>query len=227
VRRLGATVFLFWAYLLFMWMFFTTEAFKNDVLLAHRSGVLNAEQLKHGLRLGSAWRHGMAGGWPVFLPGFFLLSLALVWWSNGRSGRGRWIEAGGLLLGATICAVALTRYGQAVLANLFERDLGVVLAGAVLDLKNLGVGPALLTAGAWTSCMLLAVHAIELRRPRIMLLALIPYAALYVARPGAAEQLNREWAGRVMLGEPAAILTLALIPVMAVGIFWAARSSRR
>ena len=222
-RRPTASIALFGAYLLFMWMFFATEAFKADLWNAYESGVLTVDQLEHGLRLGSAWRHGMVGDWPVFMPGFFVLSFALVWWSAQRSVRRGWPEVLGLLLTASICGAALTHYGQALLSALLERDIGIALNGAAPGWDRLGVATGLLTACAWTLCVLLGLSAIELKQPQIMLLALIPYAVLYVARPGAADELNDEWARRIVLGEPAALLTLALIPTAILGVFWIVR----
>lgn len=223
--RWGSALLLGGAYLLFMWMFLATEGFWSTVQWQLRMGGTTAPQLELAMRFGAAWRHGMEGGWPLFMPGFFALTIALVLWSWQRS----WlimVWEGALLLGvATGSAVALAPFGSRLVTSVFARELGVATIPIHFTLSWTDVATGLMTAGCWTLFILLLVRAIEQRSVRLVLLGLLPYAALY-SRWQDGQVLASEWTMRALRGDDLAVLSLVMIPLTAVWIVHTVRGRR-
>jgi hypothetical protein len=216
----------FTAYLVFMWTFFTTEAFVHAVEALVDTRAITAARGDGARYYGYAWRHGMEGRWPVFMPGFFLLSLALVWWCRWQRPLRLAGEAGMLLGAASVCAAIGMYPGATLLADGFARNTGVEL-GALAVYRPWGrMATGMMTAGAWTLFIVLLVRGIERRELRLVLLAALPYVALY-SRWQDAEVLVNEWSTRLIDGDMLAIVSSLLIPIVTAIVVWRVRRRRR
>ncbi len=214
-------------YFLFLWTFFATEGFKYSIKVAESQGILTAELKEVALRFGTAWRHGMEGQWPIYMPGFFVLSVALVSWCRGRSLQLIFWETAFLLPLAAMVAIALGPLGSRILMDTFQHEFGLGTLPLMFKVSWSRIGTALLTIGCWILFVVTLVRASELRKPRLMLLPVMAFAGLHLVRFGEAGALTRTWAERVLLGDRIAILSLLMIPLVASALVWLIRCPKQ
>jgi hypothetical protein len=193
---------------LFLWMFFAADK------VAASTGEA---------RVAAEWRHGMAGGWPFYMPGFFGLTLAIAWWWRGRTWRRRVIEWTAAFAIAGGVAVMLMPLGVALMLNLLSEP------AATVEMATTDAAPwsilfrGAFTVAAWSWFIGLGLHAIDRRRPIALVGALPSFLALHIARSGEAGSLVHAWFERSRTGDPAAWLTLILVPLTGWAVFEIAR----
>src|SRR5262245_50841691 len=97
-----ASVFLFLAEALFLWMFLATEPLELLVdggrLSASQNTDKNADLAAAAYQFAARWRHGMAGNAPLYMPGFFAVALTAWPWALRRSVAQMAVESAPLLL---------------------------------------------------------------------------------------------------------------------------------
>lgn len=200
----------------FLWMFFAAETI-----------VAIPEAMSASSRaVAVGWRHGMIGGWPFYVPGFFVLTMAVAWWSRNGNWRRLLLSRIAALAIASIVAAWLTPLATRWLEGLVVDQIGpVVLQAPVVT------WPAALrgwfTVGAWSVFVGLSVFAVRHRRPVAILGAVPGFVALHLTRSGEAGELVQAWLSNARAGDVEAWLTLALIPSAAWGVAAFALSGRR
>jgi len=205
-----------WAVLcFFLWMFLAAESLERTAAAGRFLSADGSDAVALAERYSHEWRHGMVGGWPLYTPGLFAVAIAAVLWSAGRTSRGLMVQGSLALLFAVLAAKLLAPLGTRWLIPSFERDTGLVLAGSPMGPTWSGALPGILTVVSW-AVLLVAIQACVTRRSIWLLLAtLVSYCVLAVVRPGDFGDLVWPWAQAVWRGESVAIVSTALIPLVA------------
>ncbi|MGI8971293.1 MAG: hypothetical protein ACR2HB_11395 [Dehalococcoidia bacterium] len=176
-------------------------------------------------RFADDWKHGMLGGWPVFVPGFFLLTLATALWSRDRSWREIVGQGIGVIIIATIVARALAPLGTARLFPIFEHAAGLMVQRRPIDPPLGRSATGVFTLVSW--CSLVIAYQYAVIRHRVW--PLIPPIGVSVllngVRPGELRSLVEPWTQRLQTGDPVAVHTTILIPLLLALLWWHARRS--
>lgn len=213
-------VLLLWVALsFFLWMFLASEGLEQTAT-AGRFGGANVSNLAAvAERYSYEWRHGMVGDWPLYVPGFFAVTIAVVLWSRGRAIR-HLVAWGALALAlALLSAKLLAPLGTWWLILSFERDADLVLQGSARGATWTTALPGMLTVVSWAT-LIVAVQVSAARRSIWpLLLPLGCYGALAMLRPGALGDLVRPWAQALWRGNGVAIVSTVMIPLVVVALW--------
>lgn len=213
--RYVPVLFLWAALFLFLWMFLAANSLERTA----EAGRFLSTDLSGATALAERysydWRHGMAGGWPLYTPGFFAVAIATVIWSRGRTIRRLFVEGSVALLLSLLAAKLLAPVGARWLIASFEVDTGLVLAGSPVGAAWSGALPCAITVISWVALMVAIQASVTGRSIWPLLAPLACYSALVVIRPGDFGELMRPWALAVGRLEAVAIFSTALIPLVA------------
>ena len=210
-------VLLLWAALcFFLWMFLAAEGLERTATAGRFVGADEPSAAAAADRYAYEWRHGMVGGWPLFVPGFFAMAIATVVWSRGRAIRYLAAWGGLALVLALLAAKLLAPLGTRWLIPSFERDAELVLQGSPSGATWSGALPGTLTVVSWAVLMVAVQVSAARRSIWPLLIPLGCYAALATLRPGALGDLVRPWGKALWQGSGVAIVSTALVPLVAV-----------
>ena len=106
---LAMAVLMLAAQSLFLWMFFSTYTLEGMA----DAGALPVDRTT-AYRYAAEWRHGLAGDWPLFVPGFFAVAVATWFWAFGRSLRVLLPRLAGYIAAAAVLALLLSGAGGLV-----------------------------------------------------------------------------------------------------------------
>jgi hypothetical protein len=218
------------AYALFIWMFLSVaeaDALGNAMIRAGRPAL--GERI---LVFAADWRHGLNGHSPLFMPGFFALTLAVWYWS----GRQSLVQL--LIGGALALAVGF------VLASL-AAPLGRAAAGAALSEElHFGIPPGVrpawdavpisaFTAICWTVLVVAIRRALTTGALRPLALVVCLYAVLGFARDWWSVDHFRKgddvarWEARIARGDAVAIGSVLAIASLGLLFVRTTRNERR
>jgi hypothetical protein len=208
----------------FLWMFFAAESVR--AVATGREGASLELTTAASRMVATEWRHGMIGGWPFYMPGFFALTMAIAWWSRNGTWRRLLLSRLSALTVASLVAAWLTPLATPWLERLLVDRIGPAMLTTPLVVSWSTAARGWFTVGAWSVFVGLSVLAVQRRRPAAILGAVPGFVALHFTRSGEAGDLVQAWAVRAGGGEPEAWLTLALIPATAWGVAALALSGR-
>ena len=212
---------------LFLWMFFSTDPLEQ---LASDVRPTADALATAAFRFAAAWRHGMAGNSWVYMPGFFATAAAI--WLHARhvpqhAGRSdRW-AAGALAL---VTAGAAAPLGSAAVVATFGDIHGGRLSAA------LGAMPYPSLAGMFNGIYTLVTWSVFVLACRASLVhfAVRPFAApavltvgLVMLRPWTVDDFIDHWARGIGTGDLPALLSLALVFIVAALLFTCERGSAK
>jgi hypothetical protein len=129
---------------LFLWMFFAAGGLERAADAADAAGRAAA------YAFASRWRHGMAGGSPLYMPGFFATAIATWFWARGLSTRTLAVRSALLMPLAALAALLAAPPGIAHVVAAFEGMAGIALE-APAHPGAVRVAQGLYTLIAWTS----------------------------------------------------------------------------
>jgi hypothetical protein len=196
----------------FLWMFLAADPLER--LAA--AGAFGSEPhvVDAAFAFAAAWRHGMAGNSPLYMPGFFLTAVASWIWSETSGPRAAFAFAASLASALALAWIAAVPATPAVVAA-FERAGGVTSVAPV-DLPRWGAAAAgLYTLLTWTAFVVGARLACATRRLTPLAPVPILTIGLVLVRPWTVGDFTGTWADRAIQGDPMALLSLALIPALA------------
>jgi hypothetical protein len=197
-----------------MWMFLASQGLERTAASDGRAEVIAAAE-----EYGYLWRHGMVGGWPLFVPGFFAVAIATAVWAGGRSPRTVAAEGIGVLMASTVVAKILAPIGTDRLVPAFEGYAAVSLPAEPLGSTWSGALLGMLTVTSWAALIVAVQVAVVRRSVRYVVVPLVLYLVLGSLRPGALGDLLRPWGRRLIDGDWVAAVSTLLIPVLAIW-FW-------
>jgi hypothetical protein len=210
---------------LFLWMLASVagaDALARDVMSS--GDVVLADALR---KFAADWRHGMTGHSPIYMPGFFALTIATWCWHRERP-PSRLLTEGALAMAAGLALASIGQpAGRAIAEGPVARQFHVALPlGATSSAMAVGV----LTATCWTVLVLAVWNAVT--RNSLRLLAAVP--VLYGVLGGirgwwSIEHLRRgddigRASARLLHADPVALASLLAILWLAFAL---ARARRR
>ena len=200
----------------FMWMYFGSKALERTLEPAGAGAA-------HAAEWGYLWRHGMTAGWPLYIPGFFAVGFAIAFWSRGRPLRNVVLGRVAILLSATIVAWPVGAVSREVMARSFEVYSGNDLDQSLLLPPVLSGAIGCLTNLCWSMLVISAQAAISSRSFLPLVVPFCLYAGLAIVRPGDFGELTNPWIDGLGDRDPAAIVSTALLLVLAFVIAWLSR----
>ena len=198
---------------LFLWMFLaadpleqlaTAGAFGADPGVCERAFVFAAD-----------WRHGMSQNSPLYMPGFFAVAAAVWIWSE-TVGAQRWSSFVVALAVAFAIACAAAPAGTAAVLASFHVVSGIETSRSVPSASPSAMFAATYTLLTW-AVFVLGCRAAVARRS-LLPLAPAPFltAGLIALRPWTVGDFTNTWWTRSLGGDPTAIMSAVLIPLLAV-----------
>jgi len=173
----------------------------------------------------AAWRHGMAGNSPLYMPGFFVVAGASWVWAE-TAGRRAIVSFPASLSAALALAWMAAIPGASGVVSGFERSAGLAVDTA-LPLPHWGAAAAgLYTLLTWTAFVVGA--RLSLGRRSLTPLAPVPVltAGLVVVRPWTVGDFTATWGTRAIEGDVVALVSLGMIPALAIVLVQRERSRR-
>jgi len=164
--------------------------------------------------LAAAWRHGMAGNSPLYLPGFFAVALAAWVFSEGAERRTAWTFALGLL-GAFVMACAAAPLGTWHVLSVFHAETGATTNGPLPFASPHAMLAGIYTLLTWTTFVVGSRVALERRSLWPLLPAPVLTAGLVALRPWTVDEFATTWWIRAGQGDLVALLSGAMIPLLA------------
>jgi hypothetical protein len=213
------SLLLFAANLLFLWMLFASKGLERTAAEGRLAGRRGGDVAAAADEYAYLWRHGMVGGWPVFIPGFFAIAIAVAVWWRRRTPRELVVEGIFVLVAATVVARLLAPIGTDRLVPAFAHS-----AGATIDAAPLGASWTIapigwLTIVSWSALIVVARMSLATRSIRPAILPLVLYTGLAVLRPGEFGELVDPWARRLVQGDRVAVTSTTLL-VCGVAALW-------
>jgi hypothetical protein len=218
-RRAASTLRLLAALALFQWMFLASECLERLADAGAVSGAAPAAR-DAAYAFAAEWRHGMAGGCPLYMPGFFATAAAVWFWARGRPARALLLEGGAALLLATAAAAVLAPYGAAWVVEAFERRTGFACGVGPYAPTALGGALGAYTLVTWASFIIAGQRALARMSLRPFWVPFALNAVLAVVRPVTVGDFTSLWWARALDGDPVAVLSLAAVPGLAAFFAW-------
>ena len=195
---------------LFLWMFLGVAPLEQ---LADRGAI--AAQRDDVYRFASAWRHGMAGNAPLYMPGFFAIA-ATAWFGVARQSKTRLAIELTLILFASLGLAWLAwPTGAAIVMSDFGRESGIQVPSAPPVPSFGAILTGCYTALTWTAFVMACRIALRNRslRPFVPVAALT--AILAVARPWTVGDFTHHWTTRAASGD--VVATASVIACIVLG----------
>jgi hypothetical protein len=212
---------------LFLWMFFVAGGLERLAELGHIIGPAGMNVKATVFDFAARWRHGMTGGWPLYMPGFFVTAVAL--WRRAAGLRLRRVVAECALTGAlaVIAAWLLAPGGASLALESFHSETGLRCAGNWPGVTGRVVGQGVLTLISWNSFVLTSQLAIIRKSYRPLLVPAALSVVLISIRPFTVDDFIGLWWRRVWQGAPVAIFSALLIPFLSALLGHILRRSRK
>jgi len=226
-RRAAVLFMALAAHTLFLWMFLASEGLERMAEAGRFTGPPGLDVKAAAYRFASERRHGMAGGWPLYMPGFFAVAIATWLGAGGRPFLRLLVEGVAVMALATCMAVALAPLGTTRVMESFGRLSGLHSEGAPLGSTHVGAGLGLLTLVTWNLFVLAGQRALAGRSLWPLWLPVAPGVLLAVSRPITVDDFVTLWAQRVAQGEGVAVFSLLAVPAATALLVWHQRREER
>lgn len=175
--------------------------------------------------LAAAWRHGMAGNSPLYLPGFFAVALAAWVFSEGAE-KGTVSTFAFGLLGAFVTACAAAPVGTWHVISVFHTETGAAPTAPVPCASPRAMLAGVYTLLTWTTFVVGSRVALEQRSLLPLLPVPVLTAGLVALRPWTVDDFTTTWWQRAGQGDLVALGSAALIPLLAGYLVIRARRRR-
>jgi hypothetical protein len=205
------------AYALFLWMFLSVadvDVTGNTLMATGHPALGQAVQV-----FAADWRHGLNGHSPLFMPGFFVLTPVVWYWSRGQF-IVELLRSGALALLAGFCLALLAApFGRAAAARAFLDEFHFAVQpgfGAVWHAAPI----CAFTAICWTVMVVAIRRAITSGASRSLALVVVLYALLGFARHWwSLDHFKKgddvaRWETRAAQGDAVAIGSLLGVPLL-------------
>ena len=157
----------------------------------------------------------MAGGWPLYMPGFFVTAVAIWLWSDGSSILQLMFHATAIMATATVAALILSPVGASLVAGAFEQQTGLHVERPLPGNTIPGVLSGMYTLLTWQTFIGAGRCALTGMSFKPYVPALVLTIGLGLVRPMLVDDFVSLWSRRVAQGNSAAIISLLLIPILA------------
>lgn len=222
---LATSVFVFVAFTFFLWMFFAAATLEHTAELGWISatpGLVGSQRDAHAaaFEFAARWRHGMAGNSPLYMPGFYAVAIAVWYWCASRSLRQLLAEGFVLLGSAAVCAALLAPYAAPrILSNFVARE-GVSASHASASGSWISTAQGVYSLLTWCAGVIAVRWSIKLRSLKPLLVPVALNLVLALVRPWTVADFTSLWFKQTLDGEPAAVFSFLLIPLIAGFMAW-------
>ncbi len=204
----------------FLWMFFAAATLEHTAELGGISPVPGRDARAVAYEFAARWRHGMAGNSPIYMPGFFAVAVAIWFWSAGKS-LARMLVEGLVLVGvAAVCAALLAPYTAPRLLSDFVAKEGFNVSKASSSGTWVAWAQGVYSLLTWCTVIIAARWSITRKSLKPLLIPLGLNLILALVRPWTVADFTSEWVKQTREGEPVAVVSFLLIPIISAFIAW-------
>ena len=211
----------------FLWMFFAAATLERTADLGWVSASAGRDVRPVAYEFAARWRHGMSGNSPIYMPGFFAVAIASWFWCN-KKGLLRMLSEGFILLCvAAVCAAVLAPYAAARIVSDFKQQESVGISQFCTAGTWIAWAQGIYSLLTWTTVVIASRWSIKLRSPKPLLVPLVLNFVLGFIRPWTVADFTSQWLKEALDGEPAAVISFLLVPILAAFLAWVeVRASR-
>jgi len=208
------------ACIFFLWMFFAAATLEHTAEVGWISASPGRDARAVAYEFAAKWRHGMAGNSPFYMPGFFAVAIAIWFWCDGK-GLPRMLAEGLPLLGAAaVCAALLAPYAAPrILANFVAQE-SFSVSHASSSWTWIASAQGLYSLLTWSTVVIASRWSIRLRTLKPLLIPLGLNIVLAFVRPWTVADLTSRWLRQALDGEPAAVTSFLLVPMISAFLAW-------
>jgi hypothetical protein len=205
---------------LFLWMFFAAATLERSAATGRISAPAGQNPRPLAFEFAAAWRHGMAGNSPLYMPGFFAAAIALWIWSDRRSIKRMLVEGAILVSAASILAALLAPLVAQRILNAFVAQEGFSASQAELSGTWIASAQGIYSLLTFGTVIIASRLAIRLRTLKPLLVPLALNVALGFLRPWTVADFTSHWMRQTLEGETVAVISFLLLPLVASVMAW-------
>ena len=132
-----------------------------------------------------------------------------------------------LLCVAGFCAAVLAPYAAARIVSDFKQQEGVGISQFCTAGTWIAWAQGIYSLLTWTTVVIASRWSIKLRSPKPLLIPLVLNFVLAFVRPWTVADFTSQWLKEALDGEPAAVISFLLVPILAAFLAWVeVRASR-
>jgi hypothetical protein len=162
----------------------------------------------------------MAGNSPIYMPGFFAVAIAMWFWCAGKSLQ-RTVAEGLLLLGAAaVCATLLAPYTALRIMSDFVAQEGFNISRASSSGTWVAWAQGIYSLLTWSTLIIASRWSIKLKSFKPLLVPLVLNVVLAFVRPWTVANFTSQWVRQAFDGEPIAVISFLLIPIISGFMAW-------
>jgi hypothetical protein len=211
---------MFLACIFFLWMFFAAATLERTADLGWVSTSPGRDARALAFDFAARWRHGMSGNSALYMPGFFCVAIASWFWC-ARKSFARTIAEGMTLVGvAAVCAALLAPYAAQRIVSEFIAREGVSISQFSTSGTWIASAQGIYSLLTWTTLIIASSWSIRLRSPKPLLVPIGLNLILAFVRPWTVADFTSQWIREALAGEPAAVMSVLLVPAISVFIAW-------
>ncbi|MGH9875857.1 MAG: hypothetical protein ACRD9S_25675 [Pyrinomonadaceae bacterium] len=198
----------------FLWMFFAAATLERAADLGRISAPAGQDARAVAYEFAAKWRHGMAGNSPLYMPGFFAAAFAIWFWCATRSLPRMLVEGAILIVVACWCATLLTPFAMPRIIADFRAQHGFIVSDMASSGTWVAFAKGVYTLLTWSALVIASRWSIKLRSPRPLVVPLVLYLVLALVRPWTVADFSSQWMSQTLGGEPVAVVSFLLIPIL-------------
>ncbi|MBK6797500.1 MAG: hypothetical protein IPG76_12145 [Acidobacteria bacterium] len=204
----------------FLWMFFTAGSLERLAELDLISGPPGADVRHLTFAFAARWRHGMTGGWPLYMPGFFVTAVAVWFWVYGLTWRKIIAEYAVMMGLAVVVALLFLPASHSFIVAAFQQQTGLQCEAEGLTVAARVIGQGLFTLINWSSFVGACQFCLVQKSFRPLWLPAGLSLVLVLIRPFTADEFTSFWRQQIWQGEVVAIVSALLIPLLSAWFVW-------
>lgn len=201
-------------------MFFTAGGLERLAELDLISNPQGADVRRIAFDFAARWRHGMTGGWPLYMPGFFVTAVAVWFWVYGLTWRKMVFEYAVATALAVLAAMLLSLNSTGFVVDAFQLQAGFRCEGQGFVIAWRVTAQGLFTLINWSSFVGASQLCLVQKSFRPLLLPAGLSLLLVFIRPFTADEFTTFWVRQILQGEVVAIFSALLIPTLSVLFVW-------
>ena len=219
-NSLITSTFVLLACVFFLWMFFAAATLEHTAELGWISPSTGEDARTVAYDFAARWRHGMAGNSPIYMPGFFAVAIAVWFWCARKSLRRMIVEGLLILGGAAVCATILAPYTAPRILSDFVVEEGFSVSRSPAPGTWVAWAQGVYSLLTWSTLIIASRWSIKLKSFKPLLVPLVLNLILAFVRPWTVADFTSQWVTQALEGEPVAVFSFVLIPILAGFMAW-------
>ncbi|HKO98681.1 MAG TPA: hypothetical protein VJU86_16905 [Pyrinomonadaceae bacterium] len=215
------------ACIFFLWMFFVAATLEHTAELGGISAAPGRDARAVAYKFAARWRHGMAGNSPLYMPGFFVVAIAMWFWCAGKDLLRMLGEGLPILGAAAVGAAILAPHAAPWILSDFVAQEGVSVSHAAASGTWIAWAQGIYSLLTWSTVIIAARWSIRLKSPKPLLIPLVLNLVLALVRPWTVADFTSQWLRQTLDGEPAAVFSFLLVPILSGFLAWVELRRRR